>query len=269
MPLDFYRTKAEVPATLERSDAESRRFGFEIGRLELTTITDDQPTVLQSLFLRSELDVLILRYPAEGVDWPARLRHPDIAVLHCDTLLYFRKDLGSRISAESDGTARIATSADAGVLIEAVASTFENYPNHYAANPLLDRSAARDGYTEWVTSSLLESTDSCVLLCENHAGQLLGFATLRTTNEGEILLAGILPEQRGQGAYNILMASVERAFTEHAIRSCVISTQPANRRAIRTWIQRGFQYETAYVTLHLVKGRALHALDTLNPAPDL
>jgi ribosomal protein S18 acetylase RimI-like enzyme len=265
MPLDLNRTKAEVPASLERSDTESSRFGFEIGRLELTTTTDDQPTVLRSLFLRSELDLLILRYPAEAVDWPARLRHPDLAVLPCDTLLYFRKDLGPRISAESDGFARIATSADAGVLVEAVGSTFENYPNHYAANPLLDRSAARDGYIEWAMSSLLESTDSCVLLCENHAGQLLGFATLRTTGEGEILLAGILPEQRGQGAYNVLMASIERVFTEHAIQSCVISTQAANRRAIRTWIRRGFQYETAYVTLHLMKGRALRALETLNP----
>lgn len=267
MPIETYRTAPGLPAELERDRRETMRFEYEMGRLELATVDGIEPRELRDFFLKSPLDILVVRLPPEAFDWNARLRHPDLAVLACDTLLYFRKDLVATPPAPLADGWRLATESDGRRFAVAVGATFDAYPSHYAANPLIDRVAMREGYVEWALSYLhAPPPQYSAWLHENDEGEITTWVTLRLGHAGEIVVGGVLPEHRGRGAYAQLLTAGEQYFTEFGLADSYVSTQSTNGTVIRNWIRTGYQFETAFSTLHLVKGRALRDLDQLTVA---
>jgi hypothetical protein len=264
MPIETYRTAPGLPGQLERDRRETMRFGYDMGRLELGTTDGIDPAELRDLFLDSALDILVVRVPSEGFDWSARLRHPDLAVLSCDALFYFRKDLYETPPAPLEDGWRIATEHDSSRFGVTVGATFDGYRSHYAANPLIDRVAMREGYVEWALSYLhAPPPQMCAWLHENDAGDITSWVTLRLGHSGEIVLGGVVPGHRGNGAFTRALAAGEHYFAEYGLADAYVASPSTNGTVIRNCILTGYQFETAFSTLHLVKGRALLDLDQL------
>lgn len=264
MPIETYRTAPGLPTQLERDRRETMRFGYDMGRLELATTDGVDPVELRDLFLESALDILVVRVPAEAADWNARLRHPALGVLACDALFYFRKDLLESPAAPREDGWRLATERDASRFGVAVAKTFDTYRSHYAANPLIDPVATREGYVEWALGYLhAPPPQMCAWVCEDDGSEITSWLTLRLGHAGEIVLAGVVPGHRGQGAFARALAAGEHYFAEYGLADAFVATQSTNTTVIRNCILTGYQFEAAFSTLHLVKGRALRDLDQL------
>jgi ribosomal protein S18 acetylase RimI-like enzyme len=236
---------------LRPSQVDSARFGLRIGRV---TLEDDDTTTaarLPAAFVASDLDVLVVRYPAAAVGHCARLLHPDVEVIHADTLLYF----GGEADVVGTEGSPLALADDATVdahLADAVRSIFAGYRNHYAANPRVDASRVAEGYVEWAEGHRGTPSEHVTALAVPEDGSLAAVAAYTTTpSELSIGLAGVAPHHRRRGVYQRLLDAVCTEGRARGIDRVVISTQSHNLGPQRAWARRGWLPEGAVQTVHL------------------
>jgi ribosomal protein S18 acetylase RimI-like enzyme len=244
--------------TYAPSRADSDRFGVTVARASLgqsTTFTKQLAADVDDA-LRSEDEVVIVRFPASLTEIPAVVAASGRAVLAADTLVYWSAEPQALVDAAPAGPPEgfsIGRGAvDPARLTQAVVATFEDYPNHYAVNPAFPADQALAGYVEWALRSATADPDGLIVLEE--AARLVGFATW-STEEGvaEIELAGLVPSARGRGLYAHLLAEVGRSSAARGCRLLVISTQAGNARVQRAWIRAGLSPLAAFTTLHAVR----------------
>src|SRR5690606_32737376 len=96
-----------------------------------------------------DFDVVIVRRPSSWADrWSDLTCHRGFTAIHADSLVYWEwNDAGDGLAMTAAVGAAAAT--DPVQLGELVREVFDGYSNHYAANPILDRRAALEGYVEW------------------------------------------------------------------------------------------------------------------------
>jgi hypothetical protein len=76
---------------------------------------------------------------------------------------------------------------------------FSSYRNHYSSNPKLQGTKPVEAYEDWALSKL-DQEGSTFLLREN--AKNIGYALVETQlNSVNVLLAGVVPEAEGTGAY--------------------------------------------------------------------
>lgn len=244
------------------SPLESARFGRAIERLTVAAGAVVPFAAVREAVERSEADIVILRYPAEHVDWFAGLTTLGRTAVLADSLVYWRLRAGEgRRPGPADGL--YADGAPSTEEVRAfVRRTFAAYGNHYLANPLFDPADAAEGYEEWALGSA--ARDGCVAL-RSDAG-LLALATVEDpmgasveagaeeTSRTEILLAGVTPAAQGRGVYAHLLAAVEDRAASRGAAEVVISTQGHNTRVQRAWARYGFEPVHTLVTVHLIRG---------------
>src|SRR4051812_46960974 len=96
MSFESIRSTRQVPTAVPTSETESARFDLDIGRVEFGPDAKVDLDDLIALIERSPLDVIVVRYPASWIDFPARLvvrgRHSHQA----DTLMYYVRHLADR-----------------------------------------------------------------------------------------------------------------------------------------------------------------------------
>lgn len=246
-----------LPDRLDPSVLDSDRFGLRIGRLELGAVGDAEPEAVVALFLRSGLDLLVLRYPVAHADWFARLLSPDVDVLHTDTLVYYRKAI-EHVTPPPFAVTR-GTAADAALVRDLVLEGFADYQSHYRADPLLDEDAALAGYVAWATS-FLDGDGRTLMVLRDDDAQPVAWAGLRLTPPSEIVLGGVCRHAAGRGVYSSILAGAESIFADLGERECWISTQVHNLPVIRTWASNGYRFEAGFNTVHLVAGGARQRL---------
>lgn len=247
-----YGGARELPASLQRSTVDSRRFGRSIGRLSIAEQHTIDPSDIVSAFLASSLDILVLRYPAAHTSWHARLHGCGLVALHADTLLYFEGETQPLdAGALPPGlTAKDARSPDSMIVGSLTAEIFDGYTNHYTANPLLDGAAVVAGYEEWVIAHLDASQQQVTVLL--HDGHPIALAATTTTDSMAIDLAGVAPADRGHGRYQALLRSVSARAHASGIGRITISTQAHNVAAMRAWSNLGWRPAVALETVHLI-----------------
>lgn len=232
---------------------ETRRFGVSVSRLIVPQRA--APTSLSEvleLLDTDTSDVVLLRYPADRVDWFAQLLGRGRDVLLADTLVYWRLALPSSRSLLSVDGVRVeqVSSIPEDALNGLIKQIFMGYRNHYSANPLFDRRKALEGYQQWARRSVAQS-DPVVLSVD---GQPVGLATTKQEENGiEILLAGVAAEHQSRGLYAHLLAGVEDLAERRNAAQLVISTQGHNLNVQRAWARYGFEPVAAMVTLHLIR----------------
>jgi GNAT superfamily N-acetyltransferase len=245
---------SEVQLAVIDSPAESARFGLRVGRLLLAGAGPVDARAIGDAVAAADLDLVVLRYPATAVDVFAKLQGlSDIDVLYADTLMYWEwhHDADRLIAAIGDDL-RLVHLAMAH-LGDAVRDVFADYPNHYAANPLLDRDAAREGYVEWATTAVASGGAIANALVDAD-GTLVGFGVVdRTGPIADILLAGIHPTHRGRGNYSRLMAALMRNEVERGGVALAISTQAHHTVVMSTWARLGWVPTRTVTTVHLVR----------------
>ncbi|RVX44563.1 acetyltransferase (GNAT) family protein [Nonomuraea polychroma] len=242
-----------IPALVSReSPLESARFGRSIERLTVPEGADDSLSEVRDAASGSAADIVILRYPADRVDWFARLlATPGRDAIFADCLMYWRLRAGAGRRPEP---AALRTSGVTGtdVVRSLVADIFHAYGNHYLANPLLDPADALAGYQEWALRFVRE--DSCVTLRDEETDDILGLATLDETEfRTEILLAGVVSRAQGRGLYAHLLKGIEDRTLARGAAEIEISTQAHNVRVQRAWARYGFEPLRALITVHLVQ----------------
>jgi GNAT superfamily N-acetyltransferase len=202
----------------------------------------------------SYADLFIVRYPADRVEWAfslSRSLQPS-AVFHADTLMYWKLDVGDGHGKPTTTGLAVNTTPDPNGVGELVGRAFSDYANHYAANPLLDRASALDGYREWAMVSSLGGNS--LTIAQN--GTAIAVATFEESDGCmEILLAGVDPAWQGRGVYSNLLWAVERRSLELGVHTLVISTQAHNVRVQRSWVRHGFTPMAAFNTVHVIVSR--------------
>lgn len=244
-----------LASEITRSPApdETRRFGVSVSRLVVPQRASP-PSLSEVLKLvdSDTSDVVLLRYPADHVDWFAQLLGRGRDVLFADTLVYWRLTLPSRRSLPPVDGVRVekVSTLPEGVLNGLIGQIFMGYSNHYTANPVFDRHKVLEGYQQWARRSVAQSGP--VVLSVD--GQPVGLATTQQDQDAmEILLAGVVAEHQNRGLYAHLLAGVEDLAGRGNAAQLVISTQGHNLRVQRAWARYGFEPVAAMVTLHLIR----------------
>jgi len=233
------------------SPYETGRFGVTVDRVTVSAAADVTLGEVRALVDGSDADVVVVRYPADRVDWFAQLAAGSRTAVFADTLVYWRLAVGSGRAPAEAFTTGAGEQVDPDEVDALVADIFAAYGNHYLANPLFDPKLALAGYQEWARRSVAGSGAVVV----RDGNELLGLATVEETpGRVEILLAGIVSAAQGRGVYGHLVAAVERAAAASGATELVISTQGHNVRVQRAWARYGFEPVHTLVTAHLVRG---------------
>jgi ribosomal protein S18 acetylase RimI-like enzyme len=244
--------------TLPLSELDSARFGVPIGRVVMPA--DEQlPADLPRRFLASQLDVLVVRYPAAEVGAFAAMVQPGVAVIHADTLLYYGWRVRGGPPTELPAGYTVASGPlEPSLLADTTAAIFDGYRNHYAANPLVAAEQVVAGYVDWAGRHL--GTSDAAVLAIAHQGDLVAVAAVSFHgDELEIDLAGVVPAHRRRGIYDALLSLVEEEARRRSLAEVVISTQAHNLAPQRAWARRGWLPQGAFQTVHLVRAEQIAA----------
>ncbi|WP_424530797.1 GNAT family N-acetyltransferase [Sphaerisporangium viridialbum] len=238
------------------SPLESARFGCSVDRL---TVHPEHPSsfpTVREAVLGSAADVIVLRYPADRVDWFAKLAMLGRTAIFADSLSYWRLRAGEGRRPEPSQGLRTTRITDAAAVASLVSGIFAAYGSHYSANPLFGATEALAGYQEWALRSAAEGR--CLALGTAAADAYLGLATLDERGpRTEILLAGVVPEAQGRGLYAHLLKGIEDGTLARGAEEILISTQGHNTRVQKAWARYGFEPVRAVLTVHLVKSRLI------------
>lgn len=261
---------------LHSSPRESERFGCSIARVTVGTGWDEEFATVEGLggelwsrVAAAESDIVVVRYPSELAQLPARgTVTAGWTVIPAGSIVYW--SLGVAATSPEpppDGlsvvvrTGASADDAEFGIprFLEALGDSFTDYTSHYAANPLLDPALVTAGYREWAQSTLQDARGQAYGLVED--GRLIGVAVSRTlkgtAGAREIELAGMVAEAQGDGRYRHLLHAVVADAHADGIDTVYISTQSHNIRVQRAWASFGFRPERSIDTLHAVRSPLL------------
>jgi hypothetical protein len=245
------------------SQVESDRFGVSLARVTVgrRAASADETWRQLARHLERPEDVLVVRWPSALVGCSAVLAASGRDVLPADTLTYW-DTTASDLAAQPVGpdVPRVvrADQVDRAELHRAVADVFTGYANHYAANPLLDRDLALEGYVDWVARTLHAQPDAGAVLLDGD--RVLGFGTWTLVPSGdhcEFLLGGMRAEARGRGLYALLLVETARAAWAAEVPTVMISTQGANVGVQRAWARLGLRPRADFTTAHLVRAGLL------------
>jgi hypothetical protein len=249
MSLEEFTTDA--PLLVRFSDVESERFGYNFSRCTVPISSSTQPSDIARAIEAANADITVLRFSSVNVTWFDQLaRHlEDHVLLYGDCLVYWGLTAGGGRLPSPAREYQVAAATDEQTIGDLVARTFANYVGHYRANSLLSRAAAEAGYRDWALRTAL--SDSLVL---HREARPIGIATTTSTPDHlEVLLAGIVPDERGRGAYSHLLRGVEIRTTDALLPRVVISTQSHNIGVQRAWARYGFLPIASITTIHVVK----------------
>lgn len=240
------------------SPVESDRFGLGISRAVVPMgIGPGQGYDEANAFIESsDDDVVVLRYPADRSRWFADLRSTGRDIIFADSLIYWQMKVRPEVlPVDPRLTIKHGTDLPLDVVGDFIEAMFRGYPNHYAANPLLDPQASLDGYREWAAK--LVSNQGVITLAVDEM-PLAGLAITETVDSHtEVVLAGVEPELRGMGLYAALFAECEVVAREAGSTDMVTSTQAPNTHGARAWTRFGLAPVAAFTTIHLVRAGLL------------
>jgi GNAT superfamily N-acetyltransferase len=246
---------------IQLSDVEGRRFGLKAGRIEAERIHAD---ALLREVLEGGWDWLVLRLPTGQEDELDRLRALGLEPQQTDTLMTWSADL-RRVVLPAEPPSielRPADARDAPAIEALVRSVFARYPNHYTANPLLDRERALEGYVEWALGHVQHPARLCWLALVD--GEIAGLSCSRH-DPGQGVCAGVLHgvDERfgGRGVYRGMIEASLQHYRDAGYREFRISTQAGNHTVQNLWARLGLRLVLSQSTLHLMPllGLALRA----------
>lgn len=242
---------ADEEFSLHYSEVESRQFHRRIFRGTFAVI---DATLMSDLMERNGIETLIARVPEHALRQVADLHSCGLVPIVAEALVHYDIRLADFVEAGAGPTLEFTPVDDRDRLRDMARTIFEGYPGHYRANPLLDASLIPDGYADWAVR-LSEGGDATVHFVET-GGVVAGFVAYRTNpgaHSAEILLAGILPQMRGNGVYRQVFSELLGAFKNNGLRLAQTATQAHNVASQRTWTKLGMALRSVEYTLHVNK----------------
>ena len=244
----------QQPPVLRDSTLESRRFNLNIGRLIVPFDDQTSDAELAQLCHESNFDLLIVRASASRNLLANALSNlASHRTIHADTLLYFEKSLSSTFPSPQTKSIGLIQATEHTAFQQLVRDVFQNYANHYSANPMLNQALCLEGYVEWALS-LLNNDSGHVFVSRTSLGKLASFIAIQGDGKtAEIALNGTYPGLQGSGIYSDLLTFACAELGAMGFTEINTSTQSSNDKVIRTWIRNGFNYVTAINTFHVIR----------------
>lgn len=153
------------------------------------------------------------------------------------------------------GTVRLATPADAEVVVEITRDAYRGYRGRFHLDPHLPGQRADGFYEEWARQCLAGAMADLIMVSEDSDGRVIGYLAHRrrqpASSIGMPVYGGGLGACRrdAPGAYaSLIRDSAVWAHEQGAVAEC--QTQNANFPVIRVYESVGFHYVRAEYTLH-------------------
>ncbi len=234
------------------SPLESKRFGLRIFRADLDSMDAAQ---LFAALAAHDADLAIVRLPTGVSSGIHALANHGMHALHADTLVTYECDLLRHAPAPlkaAPAAFELARPEDGAAISEMVRVVFADYPSHYAANPLLSRQGALEGYCEWALTHL--DAENCLTWVMRANGKVAAFACNAFDPAARIcqgVLYGVHPDFAGNGIYGDLIRHAQHHFKRLGYARMRVQTQIGNLAVQRAWIRDGFVFAKALDTFHV------------------
>jgi GNAT superfamily N-acetyltransferase len=239
------------PVPVEFSAVDSDRFSVRVARAR--QVTNSNLTEVIDFCGSSKIDLLIARLDSRDLQTAQKMEH--LGFFLADTLVYYAFDLGKRVVPDDSPKAIIRSCQDQdSIRVRAVAAAaFRDYRGHYHADPRLENKDCDEAYTSWAERSCTSREVADEVLVAEHAGSIVGFATLRmnSTDEGEGVLFGVAPEAQGLGIYRSFMINGIRWCKMRGANRMIVSTQVTNVAVQKVWCRVGFEPSHSDYTFHM------------------
>ena len=237
--------------SLNYAPIESRRFGLRVYR---RVLYDINPEEILSTILKQNIDVAIIRIPAERQDSLSCLQEIGIPYLIADMLVYYYVDLKTHKPRElrnKDLEFIEFYPEHFEILDKLISEIFSGYKNHYTSNPFLSVDLI-EVYKEWARSYVTnEARGKCGWLVKR-GDRFIGFATCASEGkESEIVLNGVIPSAAGMGVYGDLIKYLQQFFKDNGYSVMKVSTQVHNYAPQKVWSREGLVMKQAFVTVHI------------------
>ena len=240
------------PPAVFPSESESRAIGMSVGRLVCPIQTDWSKFSLRDAVLAAGFDVTIVRYATTNSRASCELQCGDLVSWQADTLVYYgiapkRDPSGVRVVLHPVGASQVDEFS------RLVTETFDGYANHYSANPLFADIQTARVYGEWGSGRIGDPL-SRVFVARDETMTAVAPVVVDISDGQtcEIVLAGVVPSQRRNGWYPLVLSSISQWAAEEGFTQLVISTQVGNVEAVRGWCRFGMLPLLALNTLHVV-----------------
>jgi hypothetical protein len=240
---------ADKDFSLHHSSVESRQFNRSIFR---ATFAAMDAALLSDLMQRNQIDTLIARVPPRALSQVADLYSCGLQPIVAEALVHYDIRLADFAEGGASPALQFTPVDNSNRLREMARTIFQDYPSHYRSNPLLDASLIADGYADWAVR-LSEGADTTARFF-GRGGVIAGFVAYRI-NPGEqaatFLLAGVLPQMRGDGVYLQMFSEMLGGFKADGLRIAETATQAHNVASQRTWTKLGMALRSVEYTLHV------------------
>ncbi|HEY8683171.1 MAG TPA: GNAT family N-acetyltransferase [Rhodanobacter sp.] len=238
---------------------ESARFGFRT--LRGTIEGDLDCAALAQELADGQADLAIVRLPAKRSYQIHGLHRFGLYPIHADTLVYYHCNLDTHEPHPlRNPQLQIveANRGDAEGISTLIRSSFDDYTNHYHANPLLSEASILAGYEEWALGHL--AGENQIAWVTKVDGRIAGLACSAFDEAHGIcdgVLHGVHPDFGQIGIYTDLIRHTQRYFKARGFQTLRISTQVSNLPVQRVWVREGFYFAKVFDTYHI--NSMLHA----------
>jgi hypothetical protein len=231
------------------SPLDTSRFGVRTARAD--ALTADGLSSALDFCHSQDVELLIGRCTVENAATVHMLEAAGFLLM--DTLVYYQRNLASSsVSDSGDDRIRLLRTGEA-EQVEAIArECFSDYGGHYHADPRLDRRACTEVYASWARSSCEQPGPKGFVLVADDGHGLVAFATfsLRTADEGELLLGAVSAKAIGSGLYRRLTQAGMHRLQLSGARRFMTSTYLGNWSAQASWVAAGLSPYASYYTFH-------------------
>lgn len=237
---------------LNPAPLESARFDLRTFR----AVMDHADTMqLFTQIVAANADLLILRTTPNASHAVRGLADYGLVPIHADTLVTYAcalQEVRPQTIVENGFSIDAAADDDRDAIDDLVTTVFAEYPNHYAANPLLARSDIVAGYREWALAHLHgDNRIAWVARVGNRIAAIACSTFDETMGECQGVLHGVHPDFGRAGIYTALIRYTQQHFRRMGCKRLTIQTQAWNVSVQRVWGREGFILADVHETFHV------------------
>lgn len=261
---DFLLAPIEAPGSPERSAVESRRFGLSVGRLHVSPRARYGVEALVEAIDSSDFDVVILRYPAERIEWFGALARGRRRPLFADSVHVLQLPLPSQTGPDPEAAGARFERVDHESFpsfVRALGPAFKDHTPHYAANPWLPSVPAEEVYEGWMRA-LLDVPDARVVMTRlGDDPEPVGFFAIETYEldgrRGEYHIIGTLPGLRRGHVGTLSADEGHRQLHAMGCDASLCLVRVSNVASLNLVLSLGYRPILTVNTLHLIHPRLL------------
>jgi GNAT superfamily N-acetyltransferase len=238
----------DLPISLSAIDEE--RFGIKTAKVENVEL-HDIPDIMR-FCEENEVRLLLARCPTN--DLPAVQELERKGFLLMDTLIYYSCNLRENPPPAYISEIRIRSfiPGEEEIIKAIAAEAFDGYLGHYHADSRLDKTKCNETYADWAYKSCLHKEVADQVFVAELKDKVIGFGTVRgnSSDEGQVILFGILKAYQGMGIYRMILMNCMRWCIDRNMEKIITSTQITNLAVQKVWIRLGFEPSRSYYTFH-------------------